>query len=202
MARHKGIPSRARVGFAGYFFDGWLIDHEIAEVWDGSAERWRLVEPEIDDDHTDPVEGARASTLLTRPRPLPDRPACLAASPLWWIHPEPSVTDPDPETPATRGWPQLRHNLVHDLAALNKTEMLLWEDWGAPDSRTPPGPGELPVLDELATLHQQLSRPLKLCSRPPTAARSSRCRTVISYSLARADVPAGPMSARGGPAAS
>jgi transglutaminase-like putative cysteine protease len=47
MARHKGIPSRARVGFARYFFDGWLIDHMIAEVWDGSAERWRLVEPEM-----------------------------------------------------------------------------------------------------------------------------------------------------------
>ena len=28
MARHKGIPSRARVGFAGYLIDGRLIDHE------------------------------------------------------------------------------------------------------------------------------------------------------------------------------
>src|SRR5215469_9983699 len=37
MARRKGIPSRARVGFAGYLLDGVLIDHEIAEVWDGSA---------------------------------------------------------------------------------------------------------------------------------------------------------------------
>ena len=25
-------PSRARVGFAGYFFDGWLLDHMIIEV--------------------------------------------------------------------------------------------------------------------------------------------------------------------------
>jgi len=63
MARHKGIPSRARVGFAGYLIDGRLIDHEIAEVWDGSAERWRLVEPEIDDDHTDPADGASIDAL-------------------------------------------------------------------------------------------------------------------------------------------
>jgi hypothetical protein len=58
MARHKGIPSRARVGVAGYFFDGWLIDHEIAEVWDGSAERWRLVELVIDENHADPPAGS------------------------------------------------------------------------------------------------------------------------------------------------
>ncbi len=67
MARHKGIPSRARVGFAGYFFDGWLIEHEIAEVWDGSAGRWRLVEPEIDDDHTDPGDGASFDALDVPP---------------------------------------------------------------------------------------------------------------------------------------
>ena len=53
---------------------------------------------------------------------------------------------------------QLRRNLVRDLAALNKTEMLLWEDWGVLDTRTAPGPDELPVLDELATLTGQPSR--------------------------------------------
>ena len=67
MARHKGIPSRARVGFAGYLLDGRLIDHEIAEVWDGSAERWRLVEPEIDDGHTDPADGASFDALDVPP---------------------------------------------------------------------------------------------------------------------------------------
>ena len=36
----------------------------------------------------------------------------------------------------TRGWPQIRHNLLQDLAALNKTEMLLWDVWG-PDEKNP-----------------------------------------------------------------
>jgi hypothetical protein len=49
IARHKGIPSRAGVGFARYFFDGWL--------------RWRLVGPEIGDDHTDPAGGASFDAL-------------------------------------------------------------------------------------------------------------------------------------------
>ena len=101
------------------------------------------------------------------------------------IDPERFITPPGLEI-----WTWLRHNLVHDLAALNKTEMLLWEDWGVPGSRTPPGPGELPVLDELAILTGQPS--------PPLAGLRSAYRrpefvvpdTVTTYSPARADVPA------------
>src|SRR5262249_28072287 len=141
----------ARVGFVGYLLDGVLIDHEIAEVWDGSAGRWRLVEPEIDDDHTDPADGASFDVLDV----LSDR---FLTVPRAWqlarcgaIELERFVTDP-----AIGGWPWVRYNLVHDLAALNKIEMLLHERWGV-DSRTPPGPGELPILDELAALTGQLS---------------------------------------------
>ncbi|HEV2373565.1 MAG TPA: hypothetical protein VGS19_15500 [Streptosporangiaceae bacterium] len=44
-------------------FEGWLVDHVIAEVWDGPAGRWRLVEPEIGDGHTDPADGASFDAL-------------------------------------------------------------------------------------------------------------------------------------------
>jgi len=86
--------------------------------------------------------------------------------------------------------PQLRRNLVRDLAALNKTEMLLWEDWGVLDSHTAPGPDELPVLDELATLTGQPSPPLadlRSAYRRPEFVVPD---TVTSYSPARTDVPA------------
>jgi len=184
MARHKGIPARARVGFAGYLIDGRLIDHEIAEVWDGPAGRWRLVEPEIDDDHTDPSDGTSVDALdvptgrfLTAPRAWQ-----LARSGA--IDPERFITPPDLEI-----WAWLRHNLVHDLAALNKTEMLLHECWGV-DSRTPPAPGQLAVLDELAALTGQPSPPL---ARLRSAYRRPEFvvpDTVTSYSSARTDVPA------------
>ena len=190
MARHKGIPARARVGFAGYFAAGWLIDHVIAEVWDESADRWRLVEPEIADLHADPADGASfdpldvpADRFLTGPRAWQ-----LARSGA--ADPERFVVDPGLEIPATRGWPQLRHNLVHDLAALNKAEMLLWEDWGVLDSLTPPGPGELIMLDELAALTGQPSPPLadiRSAYRRPEFAVPD---TVTTFSPARTDVPA------------
>jgi len=186
MARHKGIPARARVGFAGYFFDGWLLDHEIAEVWDGSAQRWRLVEPEIDDDHAD---GAGFDALDVPPDRFLTAPRAWQLARSGAIDPQRFVTHPDLEIPATRGWPWLRHQLVHDLAALNKTEMLLHEVWGV-DSLTPPGPGELPVLDELATFTGQPSPPLaglRSAYRRPEFAVPD---TVTSYSPTRNHVPA------------
>lgn len=104
--------------------------------------------------------------------------------------PERFVVNPGLEIPATRGLPQLRRNLVRDLAALNKTEMVLWEDWGVLDSHTAPGPDELPVLDELATLTGQPSPPLadlRSAYRRPEFVVPD---TVTSYSPARTDVPA------------
>ncbi len=190
MARHKGIPARARVGFAGYFFDGWLIDHEIAEVWDASAARWRLVEPEIDDGHADPVDGTSFDALDVPPDRFLTGPRAWQLARSGAVDPERFVVSPDLEIPATRGLPQLRRSLVRDLAALNKAEMLLWEDWGVLDSRAAPGPDELAVLDKLATLTGQPSPPLadlRSAYRRPEFVVPD---TVTSYSPARTDVPA------------
>ena len=106
------------------------------------------------------------------------------------VDPECFVVHPDLDIPATRGWPQLQRSLVRDLAALNKTEMLLWEDWGMLDSHTAPGPSELSVLDELATLTGQPGPPLaglRSAYRRPEFAVPD---TVTTYSPARTDVPA------------
>jgi hypothetical protein len=190
MARHKGIPSRGRVGFAGYFFDGWLLDHMIAEVWDGSAGRWRLVEPEIDDDHTDPADGASFDVLDVPPGRFLTAPRAWQLARSGAVDPGRFVVDPGLEIPTTRGLPQLRRNLVRDLAALNKTEMLLWEDWGVQDSRTPPEPGELPVLDELATLTGQPSPALADIRSAYRRPEFVVPEIVTSYSPARNHAPA------------
>jgi hypothetical protein len=61
---------------------------------------------------------------------------------------------PELDLPGLRGWPYLAHNAIHDLAALNKTEMLLWDEWGL---QLDYGPGLIPeavgaVLDEVCAL--------------------------------------------------
>ena len=130
MARQHGIPARARVGFASYFIPGFNVDHEIAEVWDPAEERWRLVDPELADEHVDATDGTTFDALdIPRDRFLVGGAAwkaCRAGD----ADPATFVVHPDLDLEVTRSWPYLVHNLIHDLAALNKVEMILWDAWG------------------------------------------------------------------------
>ncbi len=49
IMRHKGIPSRARCGFADYFAPGKFVDHWIGEYWNSIERRWVLVDVQIDE---------------------------------------------------------------------------------------------------------------------------------------------------------
>jgi Transglutaminase-like superfamily len=145
MARHKGIPARVRVGYATYFKEGWYLDHVIAEIWDDKENRWRLVEPEVGD------------TIISKARfdPL-DVPndKFVTGSRAWMaarsgeIEPEKFVVAPELQIPYTRSWLSLRHHIVQDLAALNKLEMLVWDQWGILNEDDPRQHGEM--LDQLA----------------------------------------------------
>jgi Transglutaminase-like superfamily len=151
LARHKGIPARARVGFAAYFHPGWLIDHVVAEVWDEGAGRWRLIEPEMGSDCTPEVNGRPVDWLDLAADQFVTGPRAWQAARSGAADPGRHVVDPGLDIPVLRGWPYLAHNVIHDLAALNKTEMLLWDGWGM---QLDHGPGPVPeadaaVLDEI-----------------------------------------------------
>ena len=151
LLRALGIPARARVGFAGYFVDGWWIDHVVAEVWDGEAGRWRLVDAQIGDTASRPNGGEPFSTLDI-PRDLfLTGPAAWRACRAGEEDPKRFAVAPDIEIPFLRSWFYLRHNLIQDLAALDKREMLLWDTWGllVPE---PSSPEELDLLDRVAAV--------------------------------------------------
>jgi hypothetical protein len=121
----------------------------VAEVWDDRETRWRLVDAELDDDHRDPNDGARVDPLdVPRDRFIVGGDAWLAAR-RGEADPETFVVDPTLRLPQLRSWPYLVHNLVHDLAALNRAEMVLWDVWGRMTEEAPPE-GERKELDELA----------------------------------------------------
>jgi hypothetical protein len=149
MARARAIPARARVGFARYFLAGIWLDHEVAEVWDEAGQRWRLLDAQLAEDHIDPTDGEELDRLDV------PRERFLVAGRAWELcrggeaDPETFMVGPDLDLEGTRGWPYLQHNLVHDLAALNKTEMLLWDAWGLA-GRPASGERELELLDRLA----------------------------------------------------
>jgi len=150
LARAKGIPARARVGFASYFTPGWYLDHVIAEVWDGAERRWRLVEPQVGDGFVAESDST-VLDVLDVPR---DR---FVVGPQAWAmcrsgaaDPERFVVAPDLDLPFLRSWSYLAHNLVFDLAALAKHEMILWDGWGLIDTIEPPDDATRDRLDSLA----------------------------------------------------
>lgn len=147
MLRQQGTACRCRVGFASYFDPGWWVDHVAVEVWEG--ERWRMIDPELRATFS-AFDGGAMDRLDLRP----DR--FLTGSQAWVearagrLDPARVVVYPLLEVPQTRGWPQLAHNLVHDIAALNRIELLLWQDWGASLVGDPLAPEVAAVLDQAA----------------------------------------------------
>ncbi|MGO9957349.1 MAG: transglutaminase-like domain-containing protein [Solirubrobacteraceae bacterium] len=180
-ARARGVPARARVGFARYFVpDAWL-DHEVAEVWDQGQRRWRLVDAQLSDPYADPSDDSSIDPLdVPRDRFLIAGQAwrlCRAGK----VDPDTFMVGPDMDIDGLRGWPYIQHNLVHDLAALCKHEMLLWDAWGLADQQSG-DERDLDLLDRVAALTSLEDPPLdELQALAATDPRLPVPATVTSY---------------------
>jgi hypothetical protein len=121
--RHHGIPARARVGFATYFGPGFHDDHWVCEYHAG--DRWRLLDPQL---------GARVRPyykIAFSPTDVP-RDAFLVAGETWRRVRSGAI---DPSTCGVQAYGLIGEwfigsNVLRDLAALNKREMLAWDSWG------------------------------------------------------------------------
>ncbi len=140
MARHHGIPARSRVGFAGYLAPGWYLDHVVAEVWDGR--RWRLIDPQFPECEVDLMDVPRDRFLVGADAWR----ACRSGA----IEPDRFAVSPELTVPGTRGLTQVRHDLVQDLASLNKHEMILWDLWGGLSDDPELSEEDVAAADELA----------------------------------------------------
>ena len=139
--RHHGVPARARVGFATYFVQGFYDDHWVCEYYaDG---RWRLLDPQL-------VVRVRDHYGITfSPADVP-RDAFLVAGEAW-RRVRSGAIDPAKcgvHAYGLTGLWFIAGNVLKDLAALNKREMLGWDYWGL--SLDFSGPGS-PVPDAAAT---------------------------------------------------
>jgi Transglutaminase-like superfamily len=144
MARHHGIPVRARVGFARYFVPDFHVDHEIVEWWDSGEHRWRLVDAQISEQH---VAHYR---IRFDPFDVP-RDQFIVGGRAWQLcrtgAADPQTFGLDPDRPEPRGISFVRGHVIQDLAALNKKELLLWDVWGLMQAALDAG---LALVDEVA----------------------------------------------------
>jgi Transglutaminase-like superfamily len=121
LLRWRGIPVRARCGFGSYFQPGLHLDHWIAEYWAPDQLRWVRVD----------VEHLGAS-YVSRPDDLaPDEFRTGGEAWQWYRRGGvDGMTFGVVGTSDAWGPAEIRGNAIRDLAALNRVEVLPWDNWG------------------------------------------------------------------------
>jgi transglutaminase superfamily protein len=141
LLRYRGVPSRARCGFASYFEPEKWHDHWVVEYWDDG--HWVTMDPQIDDLQR------KLTGLAADPMALPAGTFLTAGAA--WRRCRHGQEDPESfRARGVKGRDPIISNLARDFAALNKVEMLPWDGWGILCS-----PGASPpeaLVDEIAAL--------------------------------------------------
>jgi hypothetical protein len=145
MLRQQGVPARARCGFGAYFTPNHFEDHWVAEYWNTDAGRWILVDAQLDALHCETLK------ISFDPLDVP-RDQFIVGGKAWQVC---RAGLSNPETYGIfdmHGMGFIRGNLVRDVAALNKTEMLPWDCWGVILKDRLDDLNDLALLDQAAVL--------------------------------------------------
>jgi hypothetical protein len=146
--RNQGIPARARVGFGSYFNPGKFEDHWVGEYWNAAKQRWILVDAQLD------AVQRKAFKIDFDPRDVP-RDRFIIAGDAWQQcrsgRADPTAFGLSPIN--LKGLWFIAGNILRDLAALNRMELLPWDVWGMmPRTDADITPEQLALLDKLAAL--------------------------------------------------
>jgi hypothetical protein len=146
--RNQGIAARARVGFGSYFNPGKFEDHWVGEYWNPAEQRWILVDAQLD------AVQRKAFKVDFDPRDVPRDRFIIAGDA--WQQCRSGRADPDAFglSPIKLGglW-FIAGNILRDLAALNRMELLPWDVWGMmPRTDAELTPEKIALLDKLAAL--------------------------------------------------
>jgi hypothetical protein len=144
--RAKRIPARARCGFGAYLYAGRFVDHWVCEYWNAAQARWVMVDPQLDELQRD------ALRIDFSPLDLPPGRFLVAGEA--WARCRAGELDPA-HFGIAELWGRwfIAGNLIRDLAALNKQELLAWDVWGAaPSPEHALGTDELAWFDRLAAI--------------------------------------------------
>lgn len=147
ILRHKGIPARSRGGFETPKTAVNYHDHWIVEYWNSEEERWVRIDPEknrflinlwnirydpFDLPGTEFLSGADAWRLCRSGKKSPRQFGIMGST---WIG----------------GWDFILNEIVLDFLALNKHEMLPWDEIGLSEKGMKNLTGEeKTLLDKLA----------------------------------------------------
>ena len=121
--RHQGRPARVRPGFAAYLGPDLIHDHSITEVWEPDPGQWLQVDAQID------AIQAKHLQLTFDPTHLPGGQFFTAAQAWAACRAGKAKSGSFGANRKRRGWAFLRAQLLREMAALNKVEVLAGENW-------------------------------------------------------------------------
>lgn len=159
LLRATGTPARLRCGFADYFVPGFHEDHWVTE-YRAPGRGWLLADAQV---AGDPAAGPRPR-LGFDPLDVPrDRFLVAGAA---WLACRSGAADPESFGVGLlklAGLWFVRADLVRDLAALNKAEVLPWDVWGLAEAADADlRDGDLRVLDAVAAASVRGGPPAEL----------------------------------------
>jgi hypothetical protein len=148
LLRAKGIPARARYGFGLYFNPPNAEEHTVTEYWNDAQARWVLVDAQFDEVWRNQLKIEHDVLDVPRDRFLVAGDA--------WAQCRSGKADASKFgifVGDMRGLWFIAGELVRDMAAVNKMEMLPWDVWGGmPKPNEVLDPGRLAFFDKVAEL--------------------------------------------------
>jgi hypothetical protein len=143
--RRRGVPARARCGFATYFAPGKHLDHWVGEYWNADEARWVLVDAQVDDLQRTMFKVELNTLDVPRDR-------FLVAGDAWRLCRDGAA---DPMTFGVAGtemWGlvEVYGDVFQDLAALQSIELLPWGWYGLATDKS--GMEEVALIDTLAAI--------------------------------------------------
>lgn len=120
LLRYKDIPARVRCGFGTYFTPGMYEDHWTCEYWNFVKQKWIQIDPQLDSLQI------KAFGIEFDPLDMPSG-QFLTAGEVWKMCQSGKI---DPNLCGIfdlKGLWFIRGNLLRDLMALNKLEVLPWD---------------------------------------------------------------------------
>ncbi|WP_413701993.1 transglutaminase-like domain-containing protein [Psychromonas sp. KJ10-10] len=146
ILREKGVPARIRCGFCKYLTPGRYEDHWVCEYWNELQLRWVMVDGQLDNVHYDRLKFSFDKY---------DVPASefMYAGEAWRMCRDQEADAESFGIFNLSGYSFIKGNLVRDLFALSKIELMAWDTgWGILTNTGLPNKVECELLDHLAIL--------------------------------------------------
>jgi len=145
LLRARGVPARGRCGFGAWFDRSNFTDHWVCEVWNDAHGAWHLVDAQLDPQQCD------AFKVPFDPLDVPRNEFLVGGAA--WQRCRSGGADPHLfGIMDLRGLWFVRGNVVRDLAAFAKRELLPWDGWGLMKDPHESDTAELALLDRAAEL--------------------------------------------------